>query len=231
MVVPSNTAILNLAEQLRCPKGEAGKDLGSIMYESNKGMIIDSIAVLRIKDKNRILEIGPGSCAHLNVLFRQAANLRYFGLEISQVMVDEANKINCKSVSDRIALFLRYDGIKIPYVHNFFDRILTVNTIYFWQDPKAFLCEIYRVLKPDGICVVTFVEGSFMKDKPFVDESFGLYDIAKFANLVSEQHFKSLDIQTRNEDVKDKTGIVVNRPFLVATLQKVAKYKSEKEDS
>nr|WP_293301462.1 class I SAM-dependent methyltransferase [Allomuricauda sp.] len=209
-----------LSQQLQCPTGEEGRELAQSMFESNKGMILDSLFSLKIKEKNRILELGPGNGAHLPLLFGRASGLKYFGLDVSKDMEDEAKKNNESFITDNRALFAHYDGESIPYVHNFFDRILTVNTIYFWERPKAFLNELHRVLKWDGICVITFVEGNFMKKLPFVDDSFELFDISRFAKLVLETPFKNVDVQTRYERVRSKAGEIVDREFLVATLQK-----------
>src|SRR5690606_34045802 len=162
----------NLSHQLRCPTGEEGRELAHTMFESNKGMIIDSIASLRIREKNRILELGPGNGAHLPLIFGQASGLKYFGLDISKDMAEEARMNNKSFIANNKVLFSHYDGENIPYVHNLFDRVLTVNTISFWEHPVTFLNELHRVLKPEGICVITFVDGNFMKKLPFVDGSF-----------------------------------------------------------
>jgi len=209
-----------LSQQLQCPTGEEGRELAHSMFESNKGMILDSLSSLKIKKKNRILELGPGNGAHLPLLFGRASGLKYFGLEISKDMEDEARRINEGFIADNRALFAHYDGESIPYVHNFFDRILTVNTIYFWERPVTFLNELHRVLKPGGICVVTFVEGNFMKELTFVDTSFKLFDIPTFVKLISETPFKNVDVQTRFERVPSKSGEIVYREYLVATLKK-----------
>lgn len=213
----------SLSQQLQCPAGEEGRELAHAMFESNRGMIIDSIASLRIREKNRILELGPGNGAHLPLIFGQASGLKYFGLDISKDMAEEARMNNKGFIADNRALFSHYDGENIPYVHNLFDRILTVNTIYFWEHPVTFLTELHRVLKSGGTCVITFVEGKFMKNLPFVDGSFKLFDIPTFVKLVSDTPFKNVDVQTRFERVRSKSGEIVYREYLVATLQKAQK--------
>ncbi|WP_192348554.1 methyltransferase domain-containing protein [Algoriphagus sp. Y33] len=50
-----------------------------------------------------------------------------------------------------------------------FDKVFTVNAIYFWSDPVVLAREIYRVLKPDGRLVVAFAGRDFMKKLPFTD--------------------------------------------------------------
>ena len=78
-------------------------------------------------------------------------------------MKEVAESINGVSIGNREALFQLYDGLNIPYVSNFFDNILTVNTICFLDSPLSFLNEMHRVLKGKGKFVLTFVNGSFME--------------------------------------------------------------------
>lgn len=216
-----------LSEQLRCPKGEMGKELGQIMYDSNKNMVASSIAALKITKRNRILEIGPGNGQHLGELLGRGSDTRYFGLDISETMIAEAKQINKKFIEGRKALFELYNGRTIPFVHNFFDRILTVNTIYFWDAPKLFLNELHRVLKPGGTIVITFVDADTMRSLPFVDDSFELYDIPRSTKLVSGHGFAHIDIQTETERIPSKDGTTLDREYLVVTLQK-KKEKLEK---
>ena len=64
-----------------------------------------------------------------------------------------------------------YEGSVIPYVYGFFDKILTVNTVCFWEFPLLYLNEIYRVLKLGDIFILTFAKSSFMKDLAFVSKT------------------------------------------------------------
>lgn len=211
-----------LAQQLRCPDGEKGKTIGNLLDSSNKEMILESILTLEIHDKNRILELGHGNCSHLSDIMNQANQLKYFGMEISQVMQQEATRINYKYIKGKVALFNLYNGHDIPYVLNFFDKIITVNTIYFWENPLDFLNEIHRVLKPNGIFVLTFAKSSFMKNLPFVSKTdvFRLYDNSKLELLVSKTNFKLENIKNKTERVKSKTGEWIDREYSIAVLRK-----------
>ncbi len=89
-------------------------------------------------------------------------------------MRQEAEQNNLDHVIQGYALFQHYNGNKIPYVFNFFDRVMTVNIIYFWEKPAGFIKDLYRVLRPGGICVIAFVNGNFMKNLPFINSGFSL---------------------------------------------------------
>jgi len=214
-----------IAKQLRCPTGNEGITMGEMLNESNGAMINESIKSLALKDKDRILELGHGSCCHLPNILNKALDLKYFGMEISEIMKNEAERINEISRKKRQALFQLYNGIDIPYVSNFFDKIITVNTIYFLDNPLLFMNEMYRLLKPNGKFVLTFVNGDFMKKLPFVIHSneFNLFNEMVINELLEKTSFNLITLKKKKEEVVSKSGELVNREYFIIELTKKKK--------
>lgn len=209
-----------IASQLKLPTGEKGIEIGNMMNETNINMTRHSIQNLNISNENKILELGHGNAGHVEFLFEQAENLKYYGLEMSELMFQEARQTNRNFVSQKQAFFLLYDGNKIPFENDFFDKIFTVNTIYFWQKPEELLAEIYRVLKPNGNFCLTFAEEDFMKQLPFTQFEFELYSTEKAQELIKKTPFKIVYTETQAEKVKSKTGELVDRAFTTIVLEK-----------
>lgn len=209
-----------IASQLKLPTGEKGIEMGNMMNETNINMTRHSIQNLNISNENKILELGHGNAGHVEFLFEQAENLKYYGLEMSELMFQEARQTNRNFVSQKQAFFSLYDGNKIPFENDFFDKIFTVNTIYFWQKPEELLAEIYRVLKPNGNFCLTFAEEDFMKKLPFTQFEFELYSTEKAQELIKKTPFKIVYTETQTENVKSKTGELVDRAFTTIVLEK-----------
>lgn len=209
-----------IASQLKLPTGEKGIEMGNMMNETNINMTRHSIQNLNISNENKILELGHGNAGHVEFLFEQAENMKYYGLEMSELMFQEARQTNRNFVSQKQAFFSLYDGNKIPFENDFFDKIFTVNTIYFWQKPEELLVEIYRVLKPNGNFCLTFAEEDFMKKLPFTQFEFELYSTEKAQELIKKSPFKIVYSETRTEKVKSKTGELVDRAFTTIVLEK-----------
>lgn len=209
-----------IASQLKHPTGEKGIEMGNMMNETNINMTHHSIQNLHIKAGNTILELGHGNAGHVAFIFEQAENIKYYGLEMSELMFQEARQINRNFVSQKQAFFSIYDGNAIPFQEASFDKIFTVNTIYFWQEPEKLLSEIYRVLKPKGILCITFAEESFMKQLPFTQFEFELYSTEKAEELIAKSEFKIINKETLTEKVKSKTGELVDRAFTTLVLEK-----------
>jgi ubiquinone/menaquinone biosynthesis C-methylase UbiE len=209
-----------IASQLKHPTGEKGIEIANMMNETNINMTRNSIQNLNIESGNSILELGHGNAGHVNFIFEKAENIKYYGLEMSELMFQEARQINRNYVSQKQAFFSIYDGNIIPFQDEYFDKAFTVNTIYFWQEPEKLLSEIYRVLQPKGILCITFAQESFMKQLPFTQFEFELYSTEKAEKLIEKTPFKIINTETLTEKVKSKTGELVDRAFTTLVLEK-----------
>ena len=139
--------IIELERQLSCPIGDLGIKVGESMNESNIGMILNTIQLLELKNKNSVLEIGHGNCSHLNNVLGLAKEIQYHGVEISETMFQEAKKNDITKNGE----FKLYNCQTIPYLSNYFHIIFSVNTIYFWSNPDQLISEIERTLKLNGL--------------------------------------------------------------------------------
>ncbi len=206
-----------LAQQLSNPEGKTGKEVAKMMNETNISMTKESIKTLHLGDNENVLELGHGNAGHLSYLLDFAENIQYTGLEISETMKSEAENINSKYLSQ--ANFQLYDGNKIPFDNESFDKVMTVNTIYFWENPVEFFNEIYRVLKKDGNFVLTFAKKDFMKNLPFTAD-FKLYNYEDVEELVAQTNFKRMIRSDKEEWITSKTGTFVKREYKVLTIKK-----------
>ena len=206
-----------LEHQLSCPTGEIGIKLGKNMNQSNFGMTLNTIEFLDLENENSILELGHGNCGHLDKLLSMAEEIKYFGLEISEIMLTEAKKHN----SNKQAEFKLYDGEIIPYPDKLFDKVLSVNTVYFWKNPERLINEIERTLKPSGICILTYANKNFMKSLPFVGQKFKLFDQNEIKKLTEKSNLTIIEAKELTEQVKSKTGEHVARNYTMIKLKRL----------
>ena len=208
-----------LAQNLAHPQGEKGIEIGEMMNETNIGMTLESIQTLLIEDNEHILEIGHGNAGHVRNILNKAIDVKYTGIDISETMHHEALKLN-KNFENQ-AEFILYEGTELPFEDKTFDKIFTVNTVYFWQKPTDFLNEIYRVLKDNGTFVLTFGQRDFMEKLPFTQFGFTLYNTDEMEETVSKSYFKRMKISERQEEVKSKTGEeALTRNYTILTIKK-----------
>ena len=96
----------------------------------------------------RLLDISLGSDIMLQKLSDKGIGL--YGVDISAA--DRDRNI------DEIALMGQANIEELPYFDNFFDCVTTLHTPPLWENKKAALTEILRVLKAGGrfVCLFTF---------------------------------------------------------------------------
>lgn len=205
--------------QLSCPSGEKGVEMGHAMHEGNIGMTLATIDALCIDEKDVVLEIGHGNCGHLKHVFDVSEPAKYIGLEISKTMHEEAQKQLSEVDNSKVA-FKLYKGATLPLESESIDKIMTVNTVYFWKEPLCFFKEIARVLKKGGTCIVAFAEKSFMETLPFVNAKFSLYHINDIERLSEQGGMAFKEAVRKKEMVKSKAGDLVERAYSLAILIK-----------
>lgn len=208
-----------LAQNLANPQGQKGIEIGEMMNATNIGMTLESIHALLIEDNENILEIGHGNAGHLKSFLKIAKDLKYTGIDISETMHQEAKNLNTEFKDQ--ADFVLYEGEKLPFEDEVFDKIFTVNTVYFWKNPVEYLNEIYRVLKDKGTFVLTFGQRNFMETLPFTAYDFTLYSNDEMQELISKSHFKRMKISEKEEHIQSKTGEeTITRLYTVLTIKK-----------
>jgi ubiquinone/menaquinone biosynthesis C-methylase UbiE len=209
-----------IGNQLSCPKGDAGIFMGIKMNNTNISMTIETIKALKLTDGERLLELGHGNAGHLELIMNQANDINYQGLEISNTMLEEAQRINKHLEDDHSFVFSLYDGQKMPFINERFDKLMTVNTIYFWQNPKGFINEIYRVMKKGGIAILTFGDKDYLKNLPFINNKFTLYDTDAVKEIIDGSMFELEKITLKEEQIESKSGKLVLRKYSIVSMKK-----------
>lgn len=97
----------------------------------------------------RILDIGCGD-GNFTVLIKKVCNANeVYGVEISETGVKMAEKKGIKAIK------LNVDEEDLPFEDEYFDAVFAGEVIEHLYDPDHFLDEVYRVLKPNGLLVIT----------------------------------------------------------------------------
>jgi ubiquinone/menaquinone biosynthesis C-methylase UbiE len=147
---------ITIAQQSGYPHGILGRTIGFIMSLETRGMNKIGIDLLELQPDDKALEVAFG---HGRTIHKGAALLEngmFAGIDISETMFSVAEKRN-KRLIDKGRLELKLAGIdNIPYEDNYFDKVLTVHTIYFWKDPVRSINELHRFMKPGARLVIGF---------------------------------------------------------------------------
>ena len=132
------------------PTGDAGKQMLERMNQSHYELTGWALNYFDLKDNNTILDIGCGGGMTLNRLSKLVPDGRFFGIDHSLVAVNESIKLN-KNLIDSGKMKIEEASVdSLPFNDNSFDRIITVESFYFWPNPVENLKEVLRILKKGG---------------------------------------------------------------------------------
>ncbi len=138
---PSITELGNPAK----PQGDAGTEMLSKMNESHYAVSGWGMAHFALAPHDRILDIGCGGGETLSRLAAMAEDAMLYGADYSPVSVAASKQHNAAWIADGKMQIFEASVEQLPFPANFFQRIITVESFYFWPDPLENLREVYRV--------------------------------------------------------------------------------------
>lgn len=174
-----------LAAQLRMPVGVDGIRTGEWMNRGNVHINLDTIEILNAIEGDNILEIGMGNGYFVKDVLQNVSHLQYTGVDFSAVMVEEAKKINTAWINKGQVKFILSNAAALPFADAAFNKIFSINTIYFWDDATAILAEIKRVLQPKGKLIVALRPKRLMKNYPFTQYGFTMFTREEMIQLLT----------------------------------------------
>jgi SAM-dependent methyltransferase len=150
-----------VSDQLSRPSGLAGRLVARGMNRGNRDFNARAIEWLDVQPGARVLDLGFGGGLTFRPLLERGATIT--GVDRARDMVEAArSSYSAEVAAGRIALHAG-EVQSLPLGDGSVDRILTVNTVYFWPDLAPAFAELHRVLAPGGRVVVGIRDGSVME--------------------------------------------------------------------
>jgi ubiquinone/menaquinone biosynthesis C-methylase UbiE len=125
------------------------------MNRHNARMNAFAVQQLQLEPSDRVLEIGFGGGVILPALLNAAAFVA--GVDRSSDVIEWAQRHFAKAIKVGRAEFRQGNVESLPFEKAAFDKVCTVNTVYFWTSLDAGFAGIHRVLKRGGRVVVGFL--------------------------------------------------------------------------
>ena len=185
-----------LRSQFGSPSGLFGSlFVAPFLNATNMAFIRTSVELLGLKPDDRVLDIGFGGGYSLLALAERIPNGQVGGVDHSRDMVDAAaSLIRARKLQARIRV--RWGNVvKLPFAARTFDKVFTVNTIYYWPDLSLGLREITRVLKPGGRLMVGFRSPASLRLVTLAWDNFKRYEPQEVAAAMRNVGFRLLRVE------------------------------------
>ena len=195
-----------MGRQARKPSGWLGKILfGHMAAWGHKPLTMWAVKFMDVQPTDRVLDVGCGGGMAIQLLARIAIEGFVAGVDYSEEMVRQARKRNETAACAGRVEIQHASVAALPYDNVSFDKVIGVETFYFWPDPVANLREVHRVMKPGGL-VALAMEGSkeTLKRQKVAAQaaqmSFPIFSGAEMVRMLTEAGFGQARFEAAPEE-------------------------------
>lgn len=187
----------------RKPQGEEGEQMLRRMNESHFPVTEWALGFLDFGDCDQVMDIGCGGGATLMRMSDRVQAGHLVGVDYSNVSVKLSREMNAADIRSGKIEILEASVEKLPFEDERFDKIVTVESFYFWPNPADSLREVLRTLKKGGVflLVADIYQTDHMEKKTLENiERYGLFNPTEteFRELFEQAGFASVKIHTKD---------------------------------
>src|SRR6201982_3086139 len=176
---------------------EAGE--GEKMENHHLNITEKTLRQMNLRPGERVLDLGCGSGWQTRLLARLVADGpegfgQVVGVDISDEMIRQARAAS--KDFDNI-MFIWGSATQIPWEENFFDKMLSVESFYYYPDQDRALAELFRVMAPKGRM---FILINLYRDNPYslqwVDKlkvPVHVRSAAEYVDLLKKHSFENVE--------------------------------------
>jgi len=144
-----------------------GKDLTQD-GQADMGSLHDLITYLDIREGDRVLDLGCGA-GGISEYLSDATGAQVTGLDYAASAIETAGN-RAIGKEDRLA-YVQGDMNTLDFPDHSFDKVVSIDTIYWVANVDDALASIGKLVKPDGRI------GIFVANTPLMDDSQGAYEL------------------------------------------------------
>lgn len=141
-------------DQFRKPTGNMGRQVVEGMNHSHYELTTWGLEHVQIRPTDTALDIGCGGGVTVERLAALATNGTVYGIDHSTDCINWASTHNHKAIEDGHVRILQASVEKLPFENATFDKVVAIETVYFWPDLPHSFAEVARVVKPGGQFII-----------------------------------------------------------------------------
>ena len=189
-----------LAKQLKNPSGIMGRFfLASMWNKRNRALNDFTLRQATFQPNDHVLEVGFGGGYLLNQIANILNSGLIVGIDISRTMMIRYKKqLKTQIQKDRLEI-LQGKAEFLPFPSKTFMKILSVNSLFYWDKPKLALQEFYRILKNDGLFLLTLTAKESLENRKFMKHGISNYDTIEIIDLLKSIGFCNIQSKYQSD--------------------------------
>jgi arsenite methyltransferase len=184
----------------------AAEGEGEKMERHHLNITEKTIRLMDLRPGDRVLDLGCGAGWATRLLARLVADGpegfgQAVGIDVSDEMIRRAR---AASSDFENILYVWGSAERIPWEENFFDKVLSVESFYYYADQERALAELFRVMAPHGRL---FILINLYKDNPhslqWVDKlkvPVQVRSEAEYVDLLKKHAFENVEARRIPDD-------------------------------
>lgn len=181
-----------LYQQLGHPKGRFGHCLLRFLNWANSPMNRLTISCLQPSDQDHVLEIGFGGGNLIKQLAQLGLPNQFTGLERSAEALYLCEKQYHPLINQGRIHLHTTQATTLPFDAGQFNKICSINALYFWPNPIDILAECKRVLSPNGTLYLCYNTKDLLDLYGFTHIGLRGYTVTQIETFFSEAGFGNI---------------------------------------
>jgi ubiquinone/menaquinone biosynthesis C-methylase UbiE len=189
-----------ISKQLKHPSGLFGRYiLVSVWNRRNAPLNDSAIARLRLNPHDQVLDVGFGGGYLIGKLVNLVTEGHISGIDASRVMVEQCRKRFTRQIDSGILDLQCAPVDSMPYPDGSFNKVSSVNSLFYWQDFSQGAREIHRVLAPEGLLVLTYTCKPDLDKRGFSSSDVRTFTDDEVARTLKDASFRDILVEHESD--------------------------------
>lgn len=206
-----------IGRQIRHPSGVLGWALGQVMAVEHQRLVSWTFSQLGLSASDVVLDMGCGAGMALKTAGQIATEGIVVGFDYSPTMTRVTHARNRRIIADGRGGVVQANVAAPPFAADSFDKAFSIESLYFWPNPRESLREVRRVLKPGGRVALAMDISLEARDSAAIADTAGRLNMAVFSRadlerLLTDSGFSVVDVDAAPERGKGWICAIGEKP-------------------
>jgi cyclopropane fatty-acyl-phospholipid synthase-like methyltransferase len=200
-----------IARQFRKPEGILGRLIAMFMERNNKPGYDWMLAMLKVEAGDKVLEVGYGTGALLEILASTFKDAMFYGVDFSELMFKKATKRNKKYIEAKQVILSHGDFLDYAGAGEF-SKIYGMNVLYFWADLLPYFVKLHGLLKKNGVLYLIMASPERLNKMAFTHQDvFNKYTVNEVVTALKKSAFNKVHYETRTTPLGEAYCLIAEK--------------------